>query len=126
MPLLYCRIYFGGLWTMILYNMVAGILRAYGNTKSPLFILIVCCIVNVAGDLLLVGGLHLGVAGAAVTTIAAQLVSAILAMKALGKTHEDCNESVWRVHFYHSASFLSGGMYYLDLYRILDRYWSSI
>lgn len=74
--LTYTRIYFGGLWAMVLYNMAAGILRAIGDTKRPLHILIVCCIANILGDLLLVGAFHLGVAGAAVATVAAQIISA--------------------------------------------------
>ena len=84
--LVYVRIYFGGLWTMTLYNMIAGILRAFGNSKSPFYILLVCCAVNVAGDLLLVGVLHAGVAGAAAATVASQLISAVLALRSLKKT----------------------------------------
>lgn len=84
--LLYCRIYFGGLWTMTLYNMLAGILRAFGNSKSPFYILIISCLINIVGDLLLVGVFHTGVAGAAAATILAQLVSAILAIQSLKKT----------------------------------------
>ena len=84
--LIYVRIYFGGLWTMTFYNMIAGILRAFGNSRSPFYILIVCCVVNIAGDLLLVGGLHTGVAGAAAATVFAQLVSVILALRALVRT----------------------------------------
>ena len=87
--LLYVRIYFAGLWTMTMYNMLAGILRAFGNSRSPLYILIVCCVINVAGDLILVGLLHTGVAGAAAATVAAQLISVILAMRALARTCPD-------------------------------------
>ena len=85
--LVYVRIYFGGLWTMIFYNMLAGILRAFGNSKSPLYILVVCCLLNIAGDLLLVGALHTGVAGAAAATVFSQLVSVILALRSLKKTY---------------------------------------
>ena len=84
--LLYVRIYFGGLWTMTFYNMIAGILRAFGNSKSPLYILMVCCVLNIAGDLFLVGALHTGVAGAAAATVFSQLVSALLALRSLKKT----------------------------------------
>ena len=79
--LVYVRIYFGGLWTMTFYNMLAGILRAFGNSKSPLYILVVCCLLNIAGDLLLVGALHTGVAGAAAATVFSQLVSVILGLQ---------------------------------------------
>ena len=84
--LIYVRIYFGGLWTMTLYNMIAGILRAFGNSKSPFYILIVCCVINIVGDLLLVGVFHTGVAGAAAATVFSQLVSSVLAIRSLGKT----------------------------------------
>ena len=86
MTLAYVRIYFGGLWTMTMYNMLAGILRAFGNSRSPLYILIVCCVLNIAGDLVLVGLLHTGAAGAAAATVFAQLVSVILAMRSLVRT----------------------------------------
>ncbi|MBQ1516130.1 MAG: polysaccharide biosynthesis C-terminal domain-containing protein, partial [Lachnospiraceae bacterium] len=85
--LLYVRIYFGGLWTLVLYNMLAGILRAFGNSKSPFYILIICGVVNIAGDLLLVGVFRAGVAGAAAATVAAQFISVALAMRSLTKTY---------------------------------------
>ena len=72
----YTAVYFGGLWAMVIYNMTAGVLRAMGDSRRPLYVLILCCIVNVAGDLLLVGVLRMGVAGAAAATVAAQIVSA--------------------------------------------------
>ena len=63
--LIYCRIYFGGIWAMILYNMMAGVLRAFGDSKKPLYVLVVCSVVNIVADLILVGLLHTGVGGAA-------------------------------------------------------------
>ena len=65
----YTRIYFGGIWAMILYNMASGVLRAFGNSKSPLYILLVSSIINIVGDILLVGGLGMGTAGAAIATV---------------------------------------------------------
>ena len=84
--LIYVRIYFGGLWTMTFYNMLAGILRAFGNSKSPFYILIACCIVNIVGDLFLVGVMHTGVAGAAAATVLSQFISVLLALRSLSKT----------------------------------------
>ena len=97
--LAYVRVYFAGLWSMTLYNMVAGILRAFGNSRAPFFILIACCITNVVGDLLLVGVFSMGVVGAAIATIASQLLSAVLAMYLLGKTHTHCHEHIWQIKF---------------------------
>jgi len=73
----YTRIFFAGLWSMVLYNMTAGVLRAMGDTRRPLYVLVLCCVVNIVGDLLLVGVFHMGVAGAAIATVAAQIISAV-------------------------------------------------
>ena len=84
----YCIVYFCGLWAMVLYNMTAGILRAFGDTRRPLYVLVLCCAVNVAGDLLLVGVFHLGVAGAAAATVAAQIISAAAVLWLLNRSIE--------------------------------------
>lgn len=86
--LVYCRVYFGGLWAMVIYNMTAGILRAFGDTRRPLYVLILCCVVNILGDLLLVGVFHLGVGGAAAATVAAQIVSAAAVLFLLNRSTE--------------------------------------
>ncbi len=76
----YSRIYFGGLWTQILYNMAAGVLRAFGDSRRPLYILLVSSAANILGDLLLVGVLHTAASGAAAATVFAQGISAALAL----------------------------------------------
>ncbi len=76
--LLYIRIYFLGMIPTFLYNMGTGILRALGDSKSPMYILIACCIVNILLDLLLVPVMELGIFGAALATILSQLLSAVL------------------------------------------------
>lgn len=90
LTLSYVRIYFGGLAVSMLYNIGAGILRAMGDSKTPFYYLIVSSAVNVALDLLFVGAWGLGVAGAALATVIAQLVSAVLVIRALIKTDMDC------------------------------------
>lgn len=75
---LYIAILCGGMAATICYNMFAAILRAAGDSRSPLYFLILSCVVNVGLDLLLTGGLGWGVAGAAAATVAAQSVSALL------------------------------------------------
>lgn len=97
--LTYVRIYFAGLWTVTLYNMISGVIRAFGDSRSPLYILILCCIINVLADFLLVGALHLGVAGAAIATIAAQAISALLAMWILSRKHSHCHSHIWEIKF---------------------------
>ena len=57
------------------YNAVSGILRGLGDSKTPLLFVAVACVINIAGDLLLVGVWKLGAAGAAAATVAAQALS---------------------------------------------------
>lgn len=98
--LLYTRIYFAGIWSMILYNMAAGILRAFGDSRRPLYVLIVCSIVNVIGDFLLVGIFHMGVAGAALATIAAQIISVLVTFGFLRKLEQAGDDvKLGHVHF---------------------------
>lgn len=84
--LAYTRIYFVGIWSMILYNMAAGILRAFGDSRSPLYVLILCSICNIAGDYLLVGVFGFGVEGAAAATVASQIVSVLCALILLNRS----------------------------------------
>ena len=74
----YLRIYFGGIIAMMIYNMGAGILRAVGDSKTPLYFLIISSIVNIVLDLLFVLVFEMGVAGVAWATLCAQVVSATL------------------------------------------------
>lgn len=82
----YLTIYFAGVIGLMLYNMGAGILRAVGDSTRPLYFLIVCAIVNTVLDLLFVFKFNMGVAGVALATIIAQLISAILTMWVLFTT----------------------------------------
>ena len=84
----YIRIYFLGIIVNLIYNMGAGILRAVGDSRRPLYFLIASCFTNIALDILLVAVLGMGVAGAAIATISSQLLSAILVVRALMKTDD--------------------------------------
>ena len=79
----YLRIYFMGIAGLMLYNMGAGILRAVGDSRRPLYFLIFSAIMNTAGDLIFVLVFHLGVAGVAYATILSQGVSALLVLYVL-------------------------------------------
>lgn len=79
----YLRIYFAGLVFVFIYNIGAAILRAIGDSKRPLYYLIVCCFLNIILDLLFVVGLGLNVLGVAVATLIAQAVSACFITYAL-------------------------------------------
>lgn len=74
----YFRLYFLGAFFSLMYNTCMGILRAVGDSRTPLYYLIFSSIVNVIFDLIFVGPLHMGVAGAAVATVISQAVSAIM------------------------------------------------
>ena len=76
--LTYFRIYFAGVSTVILYNICMAIMRALGDSLHPLYYLIFSSIVNVILDLLFVAVFHWGVGGAAVATVIAQGLSALL------------------------------------------------
>ena len=91
----YIRIYFLGMIPNLLYNMGAGILRAVGDSKRPLYFLIGSCFVNIVLDVLLVAGFHMGVGGAALATISSQLFSAIMVIWCLTHT-EDMYKVEWK------------------------------
>lgn len=75
---IYIRVYFVGLLFVFIYNMGSSVLRAIGDSKRPLYFLIVCSIVNIILDLVLVIGFDMGVLGVAIATLVAQGVSACL------------------------------------------------
>ena len=83
---LYMRIYFSGMPFFMMYNYGAAILRAIGDTKRPLMFLIIAGITNALLNLLLVIVFHLGVAGVAIATVIAQMISCILVLRCLYKT----------------------------------------
>lgn len=74
--LLYLRIVFGGIPVIMAYNLLASILRALGDSKTPLYAMIVAALINVVLDLLFVMGFHWGIAGAAAATVIAQFFPA--------------------------------------------------
>lgn len=89
LTLSYTRIYFSGIWAMILYNMTAGIMRSFGDSRRPLYVLIGCSVLNILSDLLLVGVFHMGVQGAAIATIFAQAVSVVCNFGILTREAQD-------------------------------------
>ena len=90
----YLRIYFLGILGLMIYNMGSAILRAVGDSRRPLYFLILTSIMNVVLDLLFVIVFHLGVAGVAYATIISQFVSAILIMIVLFRSQE-CYSLRW-------------------------------
>lgn len=74
------RICGGGIFFIVAYNLLSAIFRGLGDSKSPLLFVFVACIVNVIGDLVLVAGLHMDAAGAAIATVTAQALSVVFAV----------------------------------------------
>lgn len=83
--ILYLRIYFLGMIAVLIFNMGSGIMRAIGDSKRPLYYLIICCLLNIVLDIIMVLVFHLGIAGVAIATIISQAVSALLVTAALMK-----------------------------------------
>ena len=86
--ILYIRIYFAGVIGNLIYNMGAGILRAVGDSKRPLYFLIASCLTNIVLDIVFVVLLKMGVAGAALATILSQALSAALVILVLMRTKD--------------------------------------
>ena len=76
----YIHVIFCGMAVTMLYNMLAGILRAVGDSRTPLCFLILSCLLNIALDVVFISVLGMGVAGAAWATLCSQLVSGILCL----------------------------------------------
>ena len=85
---IYLHIYFGGMIFNLIYNMGAAILRAVGDSKRPLYVLIITCVLNIVLDILFVVLFRWGVTGVAVATVASQVVSALIVTGMLLKTQE--------------------------------------
>lgn len=85
LAVLYLRIYFLGMASMMIYNFGSSILRAIGDTKRPLYYLFGAGVVNVALNLFFVIICHLGVAGVALATVISQTISAVLVVRCLIK-----------------------------------------
>lgn len=76
----YVRICSGGALFIVAYNLVGSIFRGLGDSQMPLLTVFIACVLNIGGDLLLVGGFGMGVAGAAIATVFAQAVSVALSL----------------------------------------------
>lgn len=96
----YIRIYFAGMVPSLIYNVGAGLLRAVGDSRRPLYFLIAACMVNIVLDVLLVVGLEMGVAGAALATVFSQTVSAVLVVVTLMRSGQSYRLEPKKIRFY--------------------------
>ena len=91
---IYLKIYFAGISGLLIYNMGSGILRAVGDSKRPLYFLILSSFLNIALDLIFVLVFGMGIAGAAIATIISQFISAALVLVLLSRS-EDIYKLTW-------------------------------
>ena len=107
---LYMKIYFIGMPFFMLYNYGAAILRAVGDTKRPLFFLMISGAINALLNLLLVIVFHLGVAGVAIATVISQLISCFLVLRCLCRS-----ESSYRLQF---SKLMIRGIYFKQILQV--------
>ncbi len=97
---LYLRIYFCGMPFNIAYNFGAAVLRAVGDTRRPLYILSLSGLVNVLLNLVLVIVFHMDTAGVAIATVASQVISSILVVRALTLREDCCHLNTKEIRIY--------------------------
>lgn len=97
--ILYFRIYFCGSLAFVMYNVLVGILQSVGDSRHPLYYLIISSLINIALDLLFVGVFRFGVGSAALATIISQFVSAALCLRRLLHSPEEYRVSIRKIRF---------------------------
>lgn len=97
---IYMQIYFGGIVFSMVYNFCASILRAAGDTKSPLIFLIISGVTNVVLNIVFVTVFQMNVAGVALATTISLGISAFLVVRALIKRTDSCKLDLRKLHFY--------------------------
>ena len=101
----YMRIYFCGMTFTMVYNFCASILRAAGDTKSPLIFLMISGVINVLLNIFFVVVFGMTVDGVALATIASQAISAVLVVIALMRRTDACKLSLKQMRFYKQPFF---------------------
>jgi len=96
----YLWIYFAGLVFVLIYNTGASLLRALGDAKRPFYYLVICCLLNIVLDYVLIACFHMGVAGAALATVIAQGISAVLVTVRLMRSRDICDFSFRRLRIH--------------------------
>ena len=97
---IYMKIYFGGIIAMLLYNFGASILRASGDTQSPLIYLSIAGVINVILNIIFVTVFNMNVAGVALATTLSQVISATLVILKLINRNDECRFFITKMRFY--------------------------
>lgn len=95
----YLSIYFAGAVGLIMYNMFVSTLQASGDSRNPLYYLIISSLLNIVLDIVFIRNFHLGVAGAAYATVLTQIISALQAMANLMHRKDSIHLSLRKIRF---------------------------
>lgn len=98
--LTYLRVYFMGAIPIVVYNMGASILRAVGDSKTPLYVLILCTFCNICLDIFFIAFLKMGVFGAGLATALSQLISAIIMLVILMRSELGYRLDIRKIRFH--------------------------
>lgn len=101
----YMQIYFGGITFTMVYNFCASILRAAGDSKSPLIFLSIAGVVNVILNVIFVTQFHMNVAGVSLATVISQAISAVLVVIAMMRRKDACKLHLTKMRF-HKAELM--------------------
>ena len=96
----YFGIYFAGVSTVIMYNICMAIMRALGDSLSPLYYLLISSVVNIVLDLIFVAGFHWGAGGAAIATVISQGLSVVLCVIRMCRSKEYTRLDVRQLRFH--------------------------
>lgn len=95
----YLQVYFYGSLGFVMYNIFVGILQAVGDSRHPLYYLMISSVINLVLDIVFIENFHTGVGGAALATVISQVFSAILCLIRLLRTHESYRLSIADIRF---------------------------
>lgn len=95
----YLQIYFSGSLRFVMYNIFVGILQAIGDSRHPLYYLMISSVINLVLDILFIEVFHTGVGGAALATVISQVFSAILCLIQLLRTHDSYQLQITKIRF---------------------------
>ncbi len=96
----YMQIYFAGAMALVMYNVFVGIMQAVGDSRHPLYFLIVSSVVNLVLDIVFIKFMHTGVGGAALATVISQAISAILCLVELLRTDDAYKLYISKIRFH--------------------------
>lgn len=95
----YLQIYFSRSLGFVMYNIFVGILQAIGDSRHPLYYLMISSVINLVLDILFIEVFHTGVGGAALATVISQVFSAILCLIQLLQTHDSYQLQITKIRF---------------------------